>query len=369
MMLAMQYPASRPQISGVFLRLKTWLSSKGVASRIILSIAGIAIGILLIVQLLARINFQDAPEQLKIVGVFGFALALFPYTLITLLDSMGWRRLLARRIPFRTAFNIRSATEALVICAPMGSVLSDPAKALLLKKRKGMPLSQTTPSIVLRKFLLMFGQGVVAFAVAVAAWFFSGTLNVHDLPAGMLTALLSVGGAMAVCGVVFAALVNGTSLLRRLQRFALKIKSSRFQHWMLAKEAHFEELHQNFEHLGGEGKRDVLIAAAEYVALWTLELFETYIMLRVLGIDISFTQAGVIEAACTLMRAAAFMVPGGIGVQDTGYASLLMASGVHSPSVAAFILLKRLREMLWAVLGFSLLFADRRQLAAIADVS
>lgn len=359
MLLAMRYPVGGGVLR-ISERFRSLLTSRGAVSRVVLSLGGIALGIILLVQLFGRINFKDAPAELANVGVLGFALALIPYCLIALVDTTGWRRLLAEPIPLRKIFNIRAATEALVICAPMGSLLSDPAKAWMLKRRYNMRLSQTTASIVLRKFLLGFGQGLVALVVAAVAWIFGDQLGVHDLPSNLLTALISIGGGMAVLGLLLTSFVCFGALLRQAHTLVLRIRIVAFQRWMLKQEVRFEELHQSFAHLGKEGFRDVLIAALEYVSLWILELFETYIILRVLGVDISFTQASVIEAICTLARAAAFMVPGGIGVQDSGYASLLIASGVHGPSVAAFLLLKRLREALWAALGLGLLFAERR---------
>jgi glycosyltransferase 2 family protein len=359
MVAAMQYPASRPQTSGVFLRLKTWLSSKGIASRIILSVVGITIGVVLLVQLFSTIDFSEAPAQLRTIGFFGFALALLPYTFIAIFDTTAWRRLLPTRISFLKIFNIRSATEALVIAAPMGSVLSDPAKAWMLKRRFNIPLSQSTASIVLRKFLLGFGEGLVALGVATAAWFFASELGVSNLPTGFLSALTLAGGIMMLLGLLFTLFVSNGSFTRSAHRLLLRVRIAPLQRWLLAQEARFEELHQDFARLGREGVRDVIVAATEYIILWLLELVETYVILRLLRVDISFTQASAIEAACTIARAVAFMVPGGVGVQDTGYASLLLASGVHSPSVAAFILLKRLREALWAALGFSLLFIGR----------
>jgi uncharacterized membrane protein YbhN (UPF0104 family) len=55
------------------------------------------------------------------------------------------------------------------------------------------------------------------------------------------------------------------------------------------------------------------------------------------------------------------MVPGGIGVQDTGYVTVLMAAGNSGSLAAAFLVIKRSREALWAVLGYILLAMSRKK--------
>jgi hypothetical protein len=57
-------------------------------------------------------------------------------------------------------------------------------------------------------------------------------------------------------------------------------------------------------------------------------------------------------------------------VQDAGYAAFLGALGVPQPLAtgAAFVLLKRAKEVLWATIGYAFLLSDRsRQQAEEGD--
>jgi uncharacterized membrane protein YbhN (UPF0104 family) len=90
---------------------------------------------------------------------------------------------------------------------------------------------------------------------------------------------------------------------------------------------------------------------------------ETYLILRVRGADIGFVEAASIEVLLTFVRHVVFVVPAGLGVQDLGYVTGLAALGVPSAASlgAAFVLVKRSKELLWVVIGYVLLAADLKE--------
>jgi hypothetical protein len=62
-------------------------------------------------------------------------------------------------------------------------------------------------------------------------------------------------------------------------------------------------------------------------------------------------------------------VPAGLGVQDTGYVLCLRALAVPDAATvgAAFVLLKRGKDLFWVLLGFLLLGLGRRPGDAVRD--
>ena len=61
-------------------------------------------------------------------------------------------------------------------------------------------------------------------------------------------------------------------------------------------------------------------------------------------------------------RNAAFFVPAGLGIQDAGYLAFLSAFGAAAPLAAAFIVVKRTKELIWIAIGYvALLALERRQ--------
>jgi uncharacterized membrane protein YbhN (UPF0104 family) len=97
--------------------------------------------------------------------------------------------------------------------------------------------------------------------------------------------------------------------------------------------------------------------ALSFLAGWASESLETYLILRLLGADLDFTAVASFEVVLAFLRHTLVFLPAGLGVQDAGYVAFLAALGVPSAlSVgAAFVLLKRSKEVLYASLGYALL--------------
>jgi uncharacterized membrane protein YbhN (UPF0104 family) len=99
-----------------------------------------------------------------------------------------------------------------------------------------------------------------------------------------------------------------------------------------------------------------------YSAGWVVRGAETWLFLRLLGADVSFLAALVVETSIILVRSAAVPVPAGLGVQDVAYVLCLQALGVpDAVNVAtAFVVLKRGKDLAWILLGFALLALGER---------
>jgi uncharacterized membrane protein YbhN (UPF0104 family) len=97
-------------------------------------------------------------------------------------------------------------------------------------------------------------------------------------------------------------------------------------------------------------------------ASWLFEAVESYLMLRLLGVELSFAAVLAIEAVVSFARHVLIVVPAGVGVQDVGYVALLAALGVHDAVTlgAAFAVLKRSKEAFWAVVGLTMWFGGSR---------
>ena len=67
------------------------------------------------------------------------------------------------------------------------------------------------------------------------------------------------------------------------------------------------------------------------------------------------------------MRSVGNFAPAGLGVQDAGYAVILQAMGLPGPTTAAFVLLKRGKELVWIAVGYALLMALRRPAADLSS--
>jgi glycosyltransferase 2 family protein len=170
--------------------------------------------------------------------------------------------------------------------------------------------------------------------------------------------------ALAMSG----ALLSGATAARAhgwLRRLPFKRLAARLDE----KAASFAATDRHAAALFGERRGALFAAALILLGMWLAEALETLLLLRLLRIDLSLSEVMSFEVVLACVRAAAFMVPAGLGVQDAGYVAFLSAFGVPGAATAgaAFVLLKRAKEVFWVLLGFLLLFAGRRRAQAPAE--
>jgi uncharacterized protein (TIRG00374 family) len=339
-------------------------SKKKAASRnwrIALSAVGIAAGIILLVQLIINTDVSHAPQILISAGWWILAAVLLPYTIAAMLDTKAWSELMPHKdssLSFLKLFRIRTATEALVITVPMGSIISDPVKAWMLKREGHLGFSKSTASIVMRKSLLGFSQGIVALAIALIAVLFPTAIGTYEILGKSLAWTLLFGAtAIVLLYALIVALTCYSKFGDWLQSWLRRLPFPKLRLWFERKEPEFQEINLQLRTLGKASF--VTRATLLYILLWVIEDMETFAILALLGAHMTLPQAFLMETTCVLMRTAAFMVPGGIGVQDTGYVGMLVAAGNSGSMAAAFLVLKRSREVIWAIIGYIMLLTSK----------
>ncbi len=329
---------------------------------------GLLVGIFLIVHIIETTDFSGAPAMLLRLGAGAIVVILIPYSIAALLDTETWRRLLilggigvthGARIAYGTMFRIRTATEAIVITLPLGSILSDPFKAWMLKREFGLAISKSAGSIVLRKALLSLTQCLVALAVAFLAILYPNDFSSPAFGTAKIWTIFILASVVGLFYGVLTALFCSSRFVAKLHGWLGKIPFPRLQRWFERKEPQFHEFNADLRAL--RGVKPILGSAGAYTLIWLFENIETLIILAFLGANLTIPQALLMEVTCVLLRSSTPMVPGGIGIQDTGYVSILMAAGNSGSLAAAFLVIKRSREVLWAALGYILIAISRKK--------
>jgi putative membrane protein len=93
------------------------------------------------------------------------------------------------------------------------------------------------------------------------------------------------------------------------------------------------------------------LASSLHLAGWLSHAGETWLGLELVGAPVSFTAALAIEALSSMARAAAFFIPGGIGVQEGTIVYVCRAVGVPLHAAVTLAVLKRAREIVVGALG------------------
>jgi uncharacterized membrane protein YbhN (UPF0104 family) len=87
---------------------------------------------------------------------------------------------------------------------------------------------------------------------------------------------------------------------------------------------------------------------------------EVWLILRLLGSAVSWSDALMLESLGQAIRGAAFAIPGALGVQEGGYLLLAPLVGLRPDVALALSLAKRARELLLGIPGLLYLYFSER---------
>jgi uncharacterized protein (TIRG00374 family) len=263
---------------------------------------------------------------------------VFPFPLVNLLDTLGWRFAFRRdRVPLRTLYFARLAGEAVNVTTPTASVGGEAVKTWLV--RRHVSVATATSSVIVAKTTITIAQGLMLVVGIVCAWWAlphdSGVLRAMQWL--LLVEVVAVGLFVAAqLGGLFA---GGGRLLKRFG--------------MLAPESggltRLDDSLSAFYR--GEPRRLALSIGFHFLG-WLTNALETWVILLLLGIDVSLVGAVVIEAFSTAIRFATFMVPGSLGALEGGHVAIFVALGFTGTVGLSYSLVRRIREATWVGIGF-----------------
>jgi len=313
----------------------------------------LALGTALCLTLLWSIGLGPVFSAL---GMLSWRLPLvlcFPACLMVTCDTLGWRFAFpSDRVPFGALVSARLAGEALNISTPTASVGGEPVKAWLV--RGYVPLSESLPSLVIAKTTITIGQALFLLLGIVVAW--------PLLPVGShllqrmqwLLVLECLGTAGFVAVQVFGGPRGFGWVLGRLG-----LLGSSDRRPML------DQVERAFANFYRRQPRRLGLSIGWHLAGWLLGVLESYCILHFLGFPVSLGLATVVDAFGAGVGFAAFFIPARLGAQEAGDVAVFTALGFGAPAGLAFSLVRRLREVLWAAVGFVALAVLSRRSAAV----
>jgi putative membrane protein len=279
---------------------------------------------------------------------------VFPYVLAAAVDTLAWRLVLPSPTPFRLIFRARLAGEAVNLATPTMAVGGEPLKAYLLRPR--VRLLDGFVSVIADKTTILAGQ-ILFLAVGLLA---ARTLTP---PSGRLlpimTGLLAVE-VLAISGFVLVqanrGLGGGGRILGRLGARVGVGGASYVQG--------LGDLDRALAALYRSRRRRLVASAVVHAVAWASGGLEIYVVMRLLGTEVPLLTAMIIESFAGGVKFASFMVPASLGALEGGYVAFFEAFGLTATGGLAFVLVRRLREMTWAGLGFLALGVSGRTAAS-----
>lgn len=313
----------------------------------------------LFVHALTRTDLSAGWERIKAIGPV-VVVVLLPFPIALVSDSFAWRRLLDALGPtarIRDIVRARLCTEAVSMSTPGGVIWAEALAPVLIARRTDLPIANVVASSTARRWLVIRMHGVYvtgATALGVDALSRASRQLVGTEALVVVAALSALGLVLLSLGI--ETLTTRGRLASRLSEALARTRLFSLQSWIETRRHHFSDADTAITALSDDD-RATRTASAGLLGLWLIEGFETFLILRLLGADLGMATVMSFDAALSVVRSTAFFAPAGIGVQDLGYLTVLEAYGVPVSSgiAPAFIVLKRMKEVLWIAVGYAIL--------------
>lgn len=301
------------------------------------------------VSLLAALIYQTGPlELLHHLRVLGWSapLIFLPYAVSSVLDAAGWRVTFVHFRPkLWLLYLARLIGEAMNSITPTAYLGGEPVKAFVLQ-RFGVPLTEGAASVILAKTALTIGQ--IAFVVVgIALFMIRRDVGMVTVPT--VLALTLAGGAVTFVLVV----LQRRGLVAFVARVARRLLPRARLVARLAERA--PEIDARLRSFYGARPRAAAASVAFHFAGWVIGATEVFVIMYLIGHPVTLGDAIIIEALAQPTRLAGVLIPGTLGVQEAGGMMIFGLLGLPPDLGLAMMLLKRIREIGFNLLGIALL--------------
>lgn len=248
------------------------------------------------------------------------------------LSAIAWRIAVGRRLPrmivyFRLRW-IREAVNSLLPVAQMGGNLV----GIRMLTQRGVPAPVSAAGTTLDltiEALTQFAWTMVG--IAVLATISSDTSWRPWVEGGMITMGLALAGFVAAQRAGLMRLIEG--MAGQLQRVFPKLSMDALR-----------GLHEELMRLQAN-RRALVQAFSVHMLAWALGTFEVWLVLTTMQVPVGLGQALVIESLGMAARSAGFVVPGALGVQETGFILVCSLFQIGPDTAIALSMVKRVREL------------------------
>jgi len=260
----------------------------------------------------------------------------FPFILINIRDTLGWRFAFPRqRVPFRALFRARLAGEAFNATTPGASVAGEPVKAALIRRR--VDYHESAASLVVAKTTITVSQVLfLAFGLVVVRRAGVDPRLFHALLIALAVETVATSGFVAV---------QTTRALGVVSALLMRLGLTGLAHGSATADIAIKRYYRR--HPGA-----LALSIGFHFLGWLLSAGKTYLILRLLGVHVALPVAVGIEAAGTAVRFASFFVPAHIGALEGGNVVAFVGFGLDAATGLSFTLVRRVRELTWVGIGF-----------------
>lgn len=312
------------------------------------------IGLVALVGIVLHIGLGPIFHTVSQLGLLHFGFILLPMIVVYGLEALGWQLTLgahARNVGFMRLFAIRMAGETVNVTTPTAYVGGEPLKAYLLK-RYGVPMVDGLASVITAKTTMTLAQVLfILLGLALAFWIMGDS--------GHYWTAMSVSVGVLAFGVGLFVLLQrhgvGMGCLGILRTCGIRLA------FLEKREPQLQELDGTIRGFYTHHQQTFYAALTTFFLAWLTETLEVYAILYYLGVTIDVWTSISIAALTVFIKGGTFFIPGSLGAQEGGYTLLLMSFGYTEVTGITFALIRRLREILWILLGLVCLMLLKNQ--------
>ena len=285
---------------------------------------------------------------------WGILLVVSQELLAYVCNTLGWWYAFPApgpRVEFRRLMAARIAGDAVNYVTPTATLGGEFVRVRML--RTGVAATPVVASVAIAKLSQTVAQMV--FVVAGLAI----VLRAMPLPPPLRHGLLASLVVMAAVAVpLFIAQRRGlsTPLVRVLNAIGFPVAAR-------AVAGRLRRLDDEIASFHAAGTAGFVRSMACFFVGWTLGVVEVSLALFLLHIPLTFERVLVIEILSTTIDAILFFVPGKVGTQEGGKVLIFTMLGLDPAQGLSFAIMRRIREMTWAAIGFVILSRDARRAA------
>lgn len=282
-----------------------------------------------------------------------------PYCVVMLNETWGWINCFgkgSKQITIHKMLLIRIATETLQQSLPGGAVYAELVRPYLLKKHLNFEYPESISANVVTKLNILIAQIIfLIFGLLIFIAYSANTIASSGLFSErnfQLTGIVFISVTLLLTYLLYK-----KHLLLRIVHLMEKINFKPVRKL-------FNKIHNNALEIDNivsdffmNHKARLLLTITLFFFTWIFMALESLIILKVMGINASIFQMIMIESIISIVRMTFFFLPGALGPQDLSIMVLFNLAGLPDPSANAvlFVLLKRLKELVWIIIGYVLL--------------
>lgn len=299
-------------------------------------------GAALLLALMGEVGWENIFSYILRFRLRIFIVLFFPLSWY-IIQTFAWWRILADdgvRVSFIHVFLAKIGGEAVNTITPVSFLGGDPYRVYVLQKK--ISTKHSTSSVVVDRTMYVLAVFLLLLTALLAAYFY--------LPMPPLWQIVFPVFTVAMFFAFVALVIFQKKGMFRFTSNVLKRLHIKRQK-LLEIEHNIEDLDEQVSQFYRKHKLHFFeIMLLQYVGRF-LGVVEIYLIVSLLGLDISFTACLFMASLTILINLIFVFIPGSLGVMEGGYGALFYLMKLNPVEGVAIQITRRLRTFFWIFLG------------------